>query len=117
MIVVEAGVEALDYLFATGKYVGRDLRRQPALVLLELKLPRMDGMEVLRRMRADARTATIPVVILSSSREERDLREAYRCGVNSYVCKPVDFAVFNEMARELSRYWLQLNEAPSLPGG
>lgn len=110
--VVRDGVEALDWLFATGAYAGRDLNRTPKLVLLDLKLPKVDGLEVLRRLREDERTRTIPVVILTSSREERDIIEGYRLGVNSYIVKPVDFEQFTEAVRVLGLYWMLLNQPP-----
>lgn len=109
------GVEALDYLFATGAYAGRDTTLMPQLILLDLKLPKLDGMEVLRRMRADNRTRLLPVVILTSSREEQDIVDGYNLGANSYIRKPVDFAQFSEAIRQLGLYWLVLNE--SLPRG
>jgi CheY-like chemotaxis protein len=112
VIVAEDGVEALEYLFGTGKYEARGRRANPTVVLLDIKMPKVDGLEVLRRMRADARTSMIPVVVLTSSREERDLIESYRLGANSYVRKPVDFSQFSEAARELGLYWLLLNEGP-----
>jgi two-component system response regulator len=107
--VVRDGVEALDYLLGTGSCQGRDLREQPRVVLLDIKLPRLGGFEVLRRMRADARTRSIPVVFLTSSAEQRDLEEGYRLGANSYVRKPVDFDEFIEATRQLGLYWTQLN--------
>jgi two-component system, response regulator len=112
LIVVRDGAEALDYLFGTGQYAGRDLARQPQVVLLDLKLPKIDGLEVLRRLRADDRTRLLPVVILTSSNEERDLVSGYSLGANSYVRKPVDFSDFSEAARQLGCYWLLLNEPP-----
>jgi len=112
VIVARDGVEALDYLFGTGTYAGRDAGQLPQVVLLDLKLPRVDGLEVLRQIRGDSRTRRLPVVILTSSREEQDLIESYELGVNSYVRKPVDFAQFIEAARQLQLYWLVLNEAP-----
>jgi CheY-like chemotaxis protein len=112
VVVAHDGVEALDYLFGTGVHDGRDLRVMPQLVLLDLKLPRMDGLEVLQRMRADPRTRLLPVVILTSSREERDVLNGYSLGANSYVRKPVDFGQFTEAARQLGLYWLILNEPP-----
>ncbi|MEO8605522.1 MAG: response regulator [bacterium] len=112
VVVVRHGVEALDFLFATGSYAGRNVDLQPDLVLLDLKLPKIDGLEVLRRMRADSRTRLLPVVILTLSNEEQDVHEAYRLGVNSYVRKPVDFDRFNELLQHLGRYWLEFNEAP-----
>jgi two-component system response regulator len=112
LVVVRDGAEALDYLFGTGDYAGRDLSRQPQVVLLDLKLPKIDGLEVLRRLRADERTRMLPVVILTSSNEERDLVNGYSLGANSYVRKPVDFSDFTEAARQLGLYWLLLNEPP-----
>lgn len=110
--VARDGVEALDYLFATGRYAGLDDTRLPAITLLDLKLPRVDGLEVLRRMRADERTRFLPVVILTSSREEQDLVNGYSLGANSYIRKPVDFAQFTQAVRQLGLYWLVLNEIP-----
>ncbi|MGD9536006.1 MAG: response regulator [Alphaproteobacteria bacterium] len=113
IVVTRDGVEALDYLFAEGTYAGREAKHLPQVVLLDLKLPKLDGLEVLRRIRADERTRLLPVVILTSSREERDLVEGYRLGANSYVRKPVDFDEFLDAARSLGLYWLLLNETPS----
>jgi len=113
VVVAQDGVEALDYLFATGSYSGRDVSIMPAIILLDLKLPRVDGLEVLRRLRTDERTQLLPVVILTSSREEQDLINGYKLGANSYVRKPVDFNQFTEAVRQLGLYWLVLNE--SLP--
>jgi two-component system response regulator len=112
VVVVHDGVEALDYLLGTGPHAGRDLSIMPQLVLLDLKLPRVDGLEVLRRLRGDQRTRLLPVVILTSSKEERDLVNGYRLGANSYVRKPVDFGEFTEAIRQLGLYWLILNEPP-----
>ena len=112
LAVARDGQEALDYLFGTGAHAGRDLRVMPQLVLLDLKLPKIDGLEVLRRMRADERTRLLPVVILTSSNEERDLVSGYSLGANSYVRKPVDFTEFTEAARQLGLYWLLLNKVP-----
>jgi two-component system, response regulator len=112
VVVARDGVEALDYLFATGTYAGRNGGEMPDLVLLDLKLPRVDGLEVLRRMRADERTRLIPVVVLTSSSEEQDLIDGYGLGANSYVRKPVDFARFTRAVEQLKLYWLSLNEAP-----
>jgi two-component system response regulator len=112
IVVVRDGVEALDYLFGTGGHAGRDTRELPHVMLLDLKLPRIDGLEVLRRVRADDRTRVLPVVILTSSIEERDRIEGYRLGANSYVQKPVDFTEFVEAVRQLGLYWLLLNQPP-----
>jgi len=110
IIVARNGVEALDYLFGTGAYAGRDVNDVPALVLLDLKLPKIDGLEVLRRIRADERTSLLPVVVLTSSNEEQDIIKSYDTGVNSYVRKPVDFDQFSESIRQLGLYWLLINE-------
>ncbi len=112
IIVVRDGLEALDWLFQEGAYASGRPPRQPALILLDLKLPKIDGLGVLRAMRADPRTQTIPVVMLTSSAEQRDLMESYRLGCNSYVQKPVDFAEFVVAARTLGFYWLLLNRRP-----
>jgi two-component system response regulator len=110
--VVRDGAEALDYLFSTGPYAERS-QRNPRVVLLDLKLPLIDGLEVLRRMKEDPRTRTIPVVVLTSSREERDIVDTYQLGVNSYIVKPVDFEQFTESVRQLGFYWALLNQPPS----
>ena len=112
MIVAEDGQDALDYLFAAGKYTGRDVSETPALVLLDLKLPRVDGLEVLRRIRADERTRRMPVVILTTSKEEQDVAQSYDLGANSYIRKPVDFKQFVESVERLGLYWLVMNEPP-----
>jgi two-component system response regulator len=112
VVVARDGVEALDYLFATGPHTGRDTSVLPQVVLLDLKLPRLDGLEVLRRLRADARTKVLPVVILTSSNEEEDRVAGYELGANSYVRKPVDFGHFAEAVRQLGLYWLLLNQPP-----
>ncbi len=112
VVVAHDGAEALDYLFGTGKYAGRNTDVLPQVVLLDLKLPKVEGLEVLRRVRADGRTKLLPVVILTSSNEEQDRIDGYGLGANSYVRKPVDFSQFMEAARQLGLYWLILNEAP-----
>jgi two-component system response regulator len=112
IVVVRDGQAALDYLFAAGAYAGRDLTAMPEAVLLDLKLPKLDGHEVLRRLRADDRTRRLPVIMLTSSNEERDVAASYDLGANSFVRKPVDFAEFVEAARHLGLYWLVMNEAP-----
>lgn len=112
LVIARDGVEALDYLFCTGTYAGRDPDDHPAVVLLDLKLPRIDGLEVLRRVRAEERTRLLPVVILTSSNEEEDRIKGYALGANSYVRKPVDFDDFVRAAGQLGLYWLLLNQAP-----
>lgn len=112
VVVVSDGVEALAYLFGTGTHAGRDMSIMPAVTLLDLKLPKVDGLEVLRRLRADERTKLIPVVILTSSKEQEDLVNGYSLGANSYVRKPVDFVQFTEAVRQLGLYWLLINEPP-----
>jgi len=110
--VVRDGAEALEYLFATGGYAGRDVRDTPNLVLMDLKLPKVGGLEVLERLRSDPRTRRLPVVILTSSNVESDLARSYDLGANSYIRKPVDFTQFMEAVNQLGLYWLVLNEAP-----
>ncbi len=112
VIVAHDGVEALDFLFGTGQYADRDTHVLPQLVLLDLKLPRIDGLEVLRQLRSDERTRLLPIVILTSSKEDQDLINGYSLGANSYVRKPVDFVQFSEAVRQLGLYWLVLNEIP-----
>ena len=112
VFVVRDGVEALDFLFCTNIYADRDLGDEPRLILLDVKLPKMDGPEVLRQLRADPRTRLIPVVMLTSSKEEQDLIESYKNGANSYMRKPVDYNQFIEYVGYLGSYWLGLNEAP-----
>lgn len=114
VIVARDGAEALDYLFGTNKYAGRDTSIQPQLILLDLKLPKVDGLEVLKRLRADHRTALLPVTILTTSNEERDVVTSYQLGVNSYVRKPVDSDSFIEAVRQLGLYWLVLNTSPPI---
>ena len=111
VVVARNGAEALDYLFGTGVYAGRNVGVMPQVVLLDLKLPKLDGLEVLRRVRADDRTKLLPIVILTSSNEEADRINGYGLGANSYVRKPVDFNQFSEAARQLGLYWLVLNES------
>ena len=110
VVVARDGAESLDYLFGKGKYEGRDLSVMPEVILLDLKLPKVDGLEVLRQLRGNELTMSLPVVVLTSSKEERDLIESYRLGANSYVRKPVDFSQFTEAVRQLGLYWLVLNE-------
>ena len=112
VVVVRDGAEALDFLFCTGAYADRDPNNKPQVILLDLKLPKVDGLEVLRSIRADERTHLLPVVILTSSKEEQDMIKGYSLGANSYVRKPVDFNQFVESVRQLGLYWLILNEAP-----
>jgi two-component system response regulator len=114
VVVVRDGAEALDYLFGTGEHAGAQQRAMPQLVLLDLKLPKVGGLEVLRRIRDDPRTHRLPVVILTSSNEEKDLVTGYNYGANSYIRKPVDFTQFTEAVRQLQLYWLVLNEPPPL---
>ena len=110
LVVAEDGGEALDYLFGTGKHAGRDVKDIPAVVMLDLKLPRVDGLEVLQKIRANDLTALLPVVVLTSSDQEQDIIASYRLGANSYIRKPVDFSRFAEAVRTLGMYWLLLNE-------
>ena len=112
VVVARDGAEALDFLFATGAYAGRDVREIPQVVLLDLNLPKIGGVEVLRRLRADERTRLLPVVILTSSKEDKDLIQGYTSGANSYIVKPVDFTQFAEVVRQLGLYWLVINERP-----
>lgn len=112
LAVIADGEEALDYLFARGQYSGRDLEKTPAVVLLDLKLPRISGLDVLKALREDERTRCLPVIILTSSKEEEDVLSSYRLGANAYVRKPVDYRQFVEAARTLGLFWLVLNERP-----
>src|SRR5688572_3723645 len=112
VVVVRDGAEAVDFLFGTGAHAGRDAGDLPQIVLLDLKLPKLDGFDVLRRIRSDERTKLLPVVILISSKEERDIVQGYRDGCNSYVRKPVNFDEFVEATRQLGMYWMLLNEVP-----
>ena len=111
-VVAKDGQEALDFLFAKGAHAGRDVSNRPKMVLLDLRLPKVDGIEVLRRVKADERTKVIPVVVLTSSRQEPDIEKCYRLGANSYIVKPVDFDKLVEAVSELGLYWLLLNELP-----
>jgi two-component system response regulator len=115
VLVARDGAEALDYLFAMNKYAGRDIAEWPSVVLLDLKLPKVSGLEVLRKIRSDERMRSMAVVILTSSKEEQDVAESYNLGVNSYVRKPVDFAKFVEAVKQIGLYWLLLNEPPIPP--
>ncbi|MHB2016878.1 MAG: response regulator [Candidatus Xenobia bacterium] len=112
VVVARDGVEALDYLFGTGPFEGRDVSTQPTVILLDLKLPKVSGLEVLKRIRSDKRTCLVPVVILTSSREDQDLINGYMSGANSYIRKPVDFNQFIEAVKQLGMYWLVMNECP-----
>jgi two-component system, response regulator len=112
--IARDGEEALDFIFAEGKFKGREVEHQPKVILLDLKLPKIDGLEVLRRLKGDASTRSIPVVVLTSSQEERDVVESYNLGVNSYIRKPVDFGQFTEAVRTIGLYWLLLNQKPSM---
>jgi two-component system response regulator len=114
VVVTRDGAAALDYLFCRGDYAGRDPDDLPQVVLLDLKLPKMDGLEVLRAIRADPRTKLLPVVMLTSSKEDRDLLQSYTLGVNSYIVKPVDFSQFADAVRQLGLYWLVLNQVPRM---
>lgn len=112
MVWVKDGAEALDFLFAAGAYSGRKIGDGPRVVLLDLRLPKVDGLEVLRRIKSDERTKQIPVVVLTSSKEERDVDECYKLGVNSYIGKPVEFDEFSKVVSELGLYWLLINQPP-----
>jgi CheY-like chemotaxis protein len=112
VVVAHDGAEALDFLFGTGQYSGRKISELPQAILLDLKLPKLDGLEVLEKLRGDERTRYVPVVVLTSSDEESDLVRSYRLGANSYIRKPVDFMQFLEATRQLGLYWLVLNEVP-----
>lgn len=117
VVLARDGREALDYLFAEGAFAGRDTRLAPQLILLDLKLPKVDGLEVLKRLRDDERTRLLPVVILTSSKEHQDLVQGYGLGANSYVRKPVEFGEFMEAVKQLGLYWLILNEPPPMSRG
>ena len=112
--VVRDGAEALEFIFGEGAYAGRRLENGPKVILLDLKLPKIDGIDVLKRLKSDPRTKMIPVVVLTSSREQRDVVESYQLGVNSYIVKPVNFEGFAEAVRDLGFYWLLLNQPPKL---
>lgn len=114
VIVAADGATALEYLFGTGMYAGRDTMMQPAIILLDLKLPKVDGLEVLRQIRQDGRTRLLPVVILTSSKEEQDVIRGYGWGANSYIRKPVDFEQFTDAVKQLGLFWLVLNEPPPI---
>jgi two-component system response regulator len=117
LVVARDGADALEYLFGEGRYAGRDTRDQPSLILLDLKLQKIDGLEVLRRLRADPRTKLLPVAVLTTSNEENDIAMSYRLGANSYIRKPVDFTQFMDAVRQLGLYWLALNISPPRTGG
>ncbi len=112
VVVANDGVRALDYLFGTGEYSGRDVSNMPQLVLLDINMPRLNGLEVLKKIRDDERTRLLPVVILTTSSEDKDRLESYGLGANSYVCKPVEFGEFAKAVKQLGLYWLLLNEGP-----
>ncbi len=112
LVHVKDGAEALEFLFGTGQYQGRNLNNGPRMILLDLKLPKIDGMEILKRAKADDRTKDIPVIVLTSSKEESDIVKSYKLGVNSYIVKPVDFDKFTRAVSELGYYWLLLNQPP-----
>ncbi|PAX53476.1 response regulator [Brunnivagina elsteri] len=114
IVVARDGVEALDFMFGTGIHIGRDISIKPTVILLDLKLPRIDGIEVLRRLREDDRTKLVPVVVLTTSSEEQDMLDSYSLGCNSYIRKPVDFIQFSEAIRQLGMYWLLMNEPPPI---
>ena len=110
--VLPDGAEALEFIFCTGRYAGRKPSNRPKVIFLDLKLPKVNGLEVLRRLKAEPRTRAIPVVVWSSSQEERDMVESYEIGMNSYIVKPMDFDEFNRSVRVLGQYWLQFNQTP-----
>lgn len=112
LVWVKDGAEALDFIFAQGAYTGRDTNVSPKVILLDLRLPKVDGLEVLRKVKSDERTKIIPVIVLTSSKEDRDITESYKLGVNSYISKPVNFEDFSKTVAELGLYWLLLNKPP-----
>jgi CheY-like chemotaxis protein len=112
--VARDGAEAIEFIFGEGAYAGRKVENGPKVILLDLKLPKIDGIEVLRRVKSDARTKTIPVVVLTSSKEQKDVVESYRLGVNSYIVKPVNFEGFAKAVQDLGMYWLLLNQPPRI---
>ena len=114
--IARDGAEALEFIFAEGAHAGRRIEDTPKMILLDLKLPKVDGLEVLQRLKSDARTRAIPVVVLTSSREQRDVVESYHLGVNSYIVKPVDFEGFAAAVKEVGMYWLLLNQPPKVEG-
>jgi two-component system, response regulator len=116
VVVAEDGLEALDYLFREGHYAGRTSYVEPALILLDIKMPRLDGIEVLQRLRADERTKLLPIVMLTTSTEDTDLARAYEAGANAYVRKPVSLVEFQEAVRQLGLFWILTNEPPKKPG-
>jgi len=113
MVWLKDGKQGLDFLFGEGEFKGRDIERPPKLILLDLKMPKVDGIEVLRKLRANPKTKFIPVTVLTSSKEERDIIETYQLGVNSYIVKPVDFEQFSKSVRDVGYYWVLLNQNPS----
>jgi|SRR5581483_915195 len=115
IVLAEDGLEALEYLFGQGRYAGRNPMEIPALVLLDIKMPRLDGIEVLQRLRADSRTSVLPVVMLTTSTEDVDLVRAYQSGANAYVRKPVSLSQFQEAVRQLGLFWILTNEPPKMP--
>jgi CheY-like chemotaxis protein len=117
LVHVKDGAEALEFIFGTGAYAGRDINQQPKVVLLDLKLPKVDGLQVLEAIKSDERTRSIPVVVMTSSKEQRDVVDSYHLGVNSYVVKPVDFDQFSKAVSELGCYWVLLNQPPAPPPG
>jgi two-component system, response regulator len=114
--VARDGAEAIEFIFAEGKFVGRKIANGPKVIMLDLKLPKVDGLEVLQRIKGDPRTKSIPVVVLTSSKEQNDVIESYNLGVNSYIVKPVDFEQFSEAVQKFGMYWLLLNQPPQLEG-